>query len=133
MKVSKLDEKQDKYIQTLINTISIVKKIDNRQKFNEEMQALIIKSKTMPLSTIQGFSILFYSFYNHLTCKNLNKNIKIFTDLSNYMINNLKDINILSFIQGEISKYFSNDFNKYKIFEKVDKDDYEISFLLCLL
>ena len=133
MKVSKLDEKQDKSIQTLINTISIVKKIDNRQKFNKEMQALIIKSKTMPLSTIQIFSILFYSYYNHLTCKNFNKNIKIFTDLSNYMINNLKDMNILSFIQGEISKYFSNDFNKYKIFEKVDKDDYEISFLLCLL
>ena len=106
MKVSKLAEEQDKSFQTLINAISIVKKIDNRQKFNVEIQALVLKSKIMPLSTIQIFSILFYSYYNHLTCKNQNKDIKIFKDLSNYMINILQDKNILSFLQGEISKYF---------------------------
>ena len=48
------------------------------------------------------------------------------------MINNLQKSNMLSFIQDEIGKYFSNDFNKYKIFEKIDKGDYKVCISLCL-
>ena len=116
---NKLAEEQDKSLQTLISYISNVKKINNHEKFNELMLDLNLKVKTMPLSTIQRFSILFYSYYNHLTFQNQNKDTKILTELSNYMINNLQDKKILSLIQCKI--------------EKKEKDGYEVSFSICLL
>ena len=112
---NKLAEEQDKSLQTLISYISNVKKINNQEKFNELMLDLNLKVKTMPLSTIQRFSILFYSYYNHLTFQNQNKDTKMLTELSNYMINNLQDKKILSLIQGQINKNFSNKFNYHKI------------------
>ena len=130
---NKLAEEQDKSLQTLISYISNVKKINNQEKFNELMSDLNLKAKTMPLSTIQRFSILFYSYYNHLTFQNQNKDTKMLTELSNYMINNLQDKKILSLIQGQINKNFSNKFNYHKILEKKEKDGYEVSFSICLL
>ena len=72
MKEEQIPDGQDLIIQTLINDISNAKKISNIAKFNEIMKALNQSAKTALLSIVQRFSILFYSFYNHITPKSQN-------------------------------------------------------------
>ena len=135
MKGGQIPDGQDLIIQTLINDISNAKKINNIAKFNEIMKALNQSAKTVQLSIVQRFPIFFYSFYNHITPKSQNSDIKKLKELSIYMVNNLQNKNILPFFQMEIDKNFSNDFKNYKIFDNKEKnkDACEICFSICLL
>ena len=78
---------------------------------------------------------MFYSFYNHLTPKKENKNIKIFIELSNFMLNNLQEKNIFPYLEIQINELVPKEFENYKIFsiEKKVKEDNEVCFSICLL
>ena len=95
MEEGQLSEEQQKKIQTVINDISDIVKIKNWKRFNEMIKALNNKAKTIPLSNIKKFSIIFYSFYNHLIPKNNNNKDTIkLKEISNHLINDFQSTNI---------------------------------------
>ena len=135
MKEDQRSEEQNKIIKTLIDGISEAKKINNIEKFNEIMKSLYLKAKTNNLSIIHRYTILFYSFYNHIIPKSKKEDIKKLKDLANYMIKNLSIKNISPYLQNEINQHFSNDFKSYEIFKNKEnsRDENEICFSICLL
>ena len=105
---------EEKLIENIIDTISRAKKAKSLDKFNEIMISLYSETQ---LSIRQKFSLMFYSFYNHLTPKNKNKDIQKLIDLSNFMINNIQIENILPYLENEINKCVPKEFENYKIFK----------------
>ena len=83
MKEGQLSEEQQDIMKTILNDISYIEKINNIEKFSEMIVALNNKAKSTQLSLIQKFSILFYSFYNHLIPKNNNKDTIKLKEISN--------------------------------------------------
>ena len=133
MEEGQLSKEQQEKIKSIISDISDIKKINNIEKFNEMIKALRDKARTTPLSIIQKFSIIFYSFYNHIIPKSNNKDTIKLKEISNHLINGFQNIN-KSTLQNEIDEYFpvlKND--KISDDKGKDKDDYEICFSLCLL
>ena len=128
-------EEHEKLIENIIDTISRAKKAKSLDKFNEIIIPLYSETQTAHLPITQRFSLMFYSFYNHLTPKNKNKDIQKLIDLSNFMINNIQFQNILPYLENEINKCVPKEFENYKIFKKEKKyrDDNEIFFSICLL
>ena len=95
MEEGQLSEEQQKKIQTVINDISDIVKINNIKRFNEMIKALNNKAKTIPLLNIKMFSIIFYSFYNHLIPKNNNNKDTIkLKEVYNHLINDFQSTNI---------------------------------------
>ena len=128
-------EKHEKLIENIIDTIYRAKKSKTSDKFNEIMIPLYYEIQTAQLPITQKFSLMFYSFYNHLIPKSKNKDIQKLIDLSNFMINNIQFQNILPYLENEINKCVQKEFENYKIFKKEKKyrDDNEIFFSMCLL
>ena len=90
MKEGQLFEEQQKKMETFLNDILDIKKINNLEKFNEKIKALYNRAKTSQFSIIQKFSIIFYSFYNHLIPINNNKDTIKLKEISNHMLNGFK-------------------------------------------
>ena len=130
-----LSKEHDQLIKTIIDTLSIAKKATSIGNFSEIINSLYSESLIPSLSVIQKFSIMFYSFYNHLTPKSQNKDIKKFIELSIFMINNLQIENMLPYLDTKINELIPKEFENYKIFskEKKDKEDNEVCFSICLL
>ena len=93
-----LSKEHDQHIKTIIDTLSTAKKATSIHKFYELIHSLYSESLNTPLSVIQKFSIMFYSFYNHLEPKSQNKEIKKLIGLSNFMMNNLQMENIFPYL-----------------------------------
>jgi len=135
MKDSVQKESQEVDKRTLYEEISEIKKLNNVDEFNNVMKSLVQKAETINLTILQKFIILFYSYYNHLTQNNIDKKKQKLVELSSFMINNLKNENIVSLINEEINNKFSEEFKNYKIFSapKKKKDFYEICFSIIIL
>ena len=121
MNETNLSQGHDKLIENIVNTIYRAKKAPSIDKFNEIINSLYSEAKTAQLSVIQKFSIMFYSFYNHLTPKKENKDVKKFIELSNFMINNFQEKNIFPYLEIQINELVPKEFENYKIFNKEKK------------
>ena len=134
MKEGQLFEEQQKMMEIFLNDISDIKKINTLEKFNEKIKALYNKTKTSQFSIIQKFSIIFYSFYNHLIPINNNKDTIKLKEISNHLLIGFQNGNTLSTLKNEINDKFP-ELKVDKILENKgkDKDDYETCFSLCLL
>ena len=130
-----MEDDQKIILKNLLDDISQIKNIKNPEKFNEVMKDLNKKAQAFPLTNIQKFTLMFYSYYNDINCKKKNNENKKLIRLSNYMIENISNQNILPFIQREINENFTSDFRNYKIFanKKKQKDELEICFSICIL
>ena len=116
----------------LVDELKKTKKINNCEEMNIIMKELNEKAQVMDLSILQKFAVLFYSYYNHLTCTEQSN--KKFIELSTFMINNFQKKKIQILVQNEIIKHFSKDFKNYKIFDSTaDKDPVQICFSIVLL
>ena len=76
MEEGQLSKEQQEKIKSIINDILDIKKINKIEKFNEMIKALHDKARTTSLSIIQKFSIIFFSFYNHIIPKGNNKDAR---------------------------------------------------------
>ena len=113
---------------SLIDEVKKTKNLTDVEAMKESMNKIKEISENLELQTIQKFTILFYSYYNHLTDKNEYTEKLIYISL--FMIDNFNRENILELIQSEILKIFP----KYNMLSSFDKiDDYIMCYNLCLL